>query len=117
MRVIRARPEDRVASADAVYSGVVRRQTIVSSGTFRVLEVTFEQGAHTKLHAHTTDQVLVITAGRGIVGTREQRFEVRPGDVVHTPAGEPHFHGAAEDVDMTHFAILGADSTTTILGD
>jgi quercetin dioxygenase-like cupin family protein len=33
---------------------------------------------------------------------------MRPGDTVHTPAGEWHWHGAAPDHFMTHLATSGA---------
>lgn len=34
---------------------------------------------------------------------------MRPGDTVHTPPGESHWHGAAPDHFMTHLAL--SDST------
>ncbi len=58
--------------------------------------------------------MLLITAGAGVVGTRSQRQEVCAGDVVFIPAGEPHFHGAAEHADMTHYSVLGPSETTIL---
>jgi quercetin dioxygenase-like cupin family protein len=34
--------------------------------------------------------------------------EIRPGDVIQTPAGEWHWHGAAPDHFMTHIAMWEA---------
>ena len=71
--------------------------------------VTFEPGARTAWHTHPLGQVLIVTAGSGLVqiwgGTIE---EVRPGDVVWFPPGEKHWHGAAPATAMTHIAIQEA---------
>jgi quercetin dioxygenase-like cupin family protein len=69
--------------------------------------VTFEPGARTAWHTHPLGQILIVTAGRGLV----QRLggpveEIRPGDVVWIPPGEKHWHGAAPTTAMTHIAIV-----------
>jgi quercetin dioxygenase-like cupin family protein len=71
--------------------------------------VTFEPGARSAWHTHPLGQVLVVTAGVG----RVQRWggpvqELRPGDVVWTPPGVKHWHGAAPATAMTHIAIQEA---------
>lgn len=68
--------------------------------------VTFEPGARTAWHTHPRGQTLIVTAGVG----RVQRWggpleEIRPGDVVRTPPGVKHWHGAAPSAAMTHIAI------------
>jgi 4-carboxymuconolactone decarboxylase len=68
--------------------------------------VTFEPGARTGWHSHPLGQTLIVTAGTG----RAQRWgdpveEIRQGDVVWTPPGQKHWHGAAPDSSMTHIAI------------
>jgi len=73
-----------------------------ASGAF----VTFEPGARTDWHTHPLGQTLIVTSGVG----RVQRWgdpveEIRPGDVVWTPAGQKHWHGASPTVSMTHVAI------------
>lgn len=117
MKVVRVRPSGRREAAGAVFRGRVLTQDVVGEDTtdqHRVLEVTFTDGARTKLHAHTTDQVLLITAGAGVVGTREEQMSVSAGDVVFIPSGEPHYHGAAEGADMTHYSVLGMNTTTVL---
>lgn len=69
--------------------------------------VTFEPGARTVWHTHPLGQILVVTAGCGLV----QRWggpidEIRPGDVVKILPGEKHWHGAGPTTAMTHLAIL-----------
>lgn len=68
--------------------------------------VTFEPGARTAWHTHPLGQTLIVTAGTG----RVQRWgdpieEIHQGDVVWIPPGQKHWHGAAPDSAMTHFAI------------
>ena len=98
-----------------LFVGDVQRQTFVDlpdtgaeveSSTVRVQLVRFSAGAHTRLHAHATDQVLVVTEGEGLVGTRDVHLVAHPGDVIHVPAGEPHYHGATPDTAMAHLSVL-----------
>lgn len=68
--------------------------------------VTFEPGARTAWHTHPFGQILIVTAGVG----RVQRWgdpveEIRQGDVVWTPPGQKHWHGASEKTAMTHIAV------------
>lgn len=94
---------------DPVFLGDVTFRQLITPGQaelIRVLEVTFQPGGKTKWHHHECDQLLVITAGHGRVGTREESFDVRAGDVVFVPAGEQHFHGAQDDTTMTHISVL-----------
>jgi quercetin dioxygenase-like cupin family protein len=91
------------------------RQTIIPDGdseNYRCSVVNFSRGATTGWHAHTCDQILVITAGTGIVATEEQEQEVTVGDVVHIKAGERHWHGAKANTTMSHITITtaGAES-------
>ena len=70
------------------------------------ISVTFEPGARTLWHSHPLGQHLVVTAGCGWA----QRWggpieDMRPGDVVHIPPGEKHWHGAAPTTAMTHIAV------------
>ncbi len=118
MRIVRVTPKGRARSAERIFIGDVDIQAIVGDGAsrdLRLVEVHFANGARNRLHTHTTDQILVITAGAGIVATRSERHEAGPGDVALIPAGEEHWHGAAPGHDMTHLAINGAGSRTTIL--
>lgn len=68
--------------------------------------VSFEPGARSAWHTHPAGQVLVVTKGTGRVqqwGGQVQ--EIRPGDVIWTPPGVKHWHGAAPSTGMTHMAI------------
>ena len=70
------------------------------------VEVTFEPGAHTAWHNHPAGQYLVVTSGVGWVQERGgKKREIRPGDVVWTPPGVAHWHGATPTQAMSHLAI------------
>ncbi len=68
--------------------------------------VTFEPGSRTAWHTHPLGQILIVTAGCGIVQHWDGPVEeIRPGDVVWIPPGEMHWHGATATTAMTHIAI------------
>ncbi|WP_054684377.1 (R)-mandelonitrile lyase [Rhodothermus marinus] len=74
--------------------------------------VTFEPGARTHWHVHTLGQILVVTAGRGIVQEwNGPAREIRPGDVVVIPPGVKHWHGAFPDTRLTHVALVERPET------
>jgi 4-carboxymuconolactone decarboxylase len=67
--------------------------------------VTFEPGARTAWHSHPGGQVLIVTAGTGLVQLWGDPIEeIRTGDVVRIPAGRKHWHGASLRASMTHLA-------------
>ena len=71
--------------------------------------VTFEPGARSAWHTHPMGQTLIVTAGCGWVQAwGEPVQEIRPGDVVWTPPGQKHWHGAKASTAMTHIAIQEA---------
>ena len=68
--------------------------------------VRFRPGARTFWHTHSGQQIIVVTSG-------ECRYQVEGGEVtiaragesVRFPPGVRHWHGAAENQPMEHFAI------------
>lgn len=68
--------------------------------------VTFQPGARSMWHTHPLGQTLVVTMGTGWVqqeGADKQM--IKPGDVIWTPPGVKHWHGATSTTGMTHMAI------------
>lgn len=93
--------------------GKVTRQQLVSPGMSRYLnmaKVNFGKGARNKLHTHTSDQVLIVTAGKGIVATEQEEKIVGPGDIAFIPAGEKHWHGATKDSSFSHIYVVSSGS-------
>lgn len=89
-----------------------------NSSELEIYHVFFKNGATTTVHYHETDQVLIATKGRGIVGIinsdsiadfKVEDIETIPmnkeGDVVQIPAFKMHFHGAASKEEFSHIAI------------
>jgi quercetin dioxygenase-like cupin family protein len=75
----------------------------------RVNMVRFAPGARNAWHRHAVGQTLHVTEGRGLIQARDgEVLEIRPGDTVHTPPGEWHWHGAAPDHFMNHLAMWEA---------
>jgi len=69
--------------------------------------VTFEPGARSAWHTHPLGQMLVVTAGCGLVqSVGGPIVKIRPGDVVWCPPGEKHWHGATATTGMSHIALL-----------
>jgi quercetin dioxygenase-like cupin family protein len=91
------------------FTGKVRIEPLFQAsapGRAQGASVTFEPGARTAWHTHPLGQTLVVTAGRGFVQRWEgPREEIHAGDVISSPPGEKHWHGAAPDSAMTHIAI------------
>ena len=98
--------------------GPVRRtrQTLLGEGaskSFNSSVVNFERGATTGWHRHSSDQLLVITGGNGIVANEHGEAHVAVGDVVQILAGENHWHGATKDSYMSHITITAAESQSS----
>ncbi|WP_326721804.1 MULTISPECIES: cupin domain-containing protein [unclassified Streptomyces] len=95
---------------DVVYAGQ-------EPSRMRVNMVRFSPCARTDWHSHVLGQTLHIVSGTALIGTRDGTvIEAHPGDTVHTPAGEEHWHGAAPDRFMEHLAMwegLGDGSPET----
>jgi quercetin dioxygenase-like cupin family protein len=71
-----------------------------------IAAVHFTPSARTAWHSHAGGQTLVVVQGRGLVQSRGGKaLQIRPGDVVYTPDGEEHWHGAAPEHLMTHLSI------------
>ena len=75
----------------------------------RVNKVRFSPSARTAWHAHAVGQTLYVTEGVGRVRARGgEVVDIHPGEVIHTPPNEWHWHGAAPDRFMTHLAMWDA---------
>jgi quercetin dioxygenase-like cupin family protein len=92
---------------------VLLQELLPESEEFRINIVHFGPGVRNKLHFHSTEQILIVTAGCGIVATEHQETEVRVGDIVRIPAGEKHWHGATEDSAFAHLYVMLKESEIT----
>jgi len=71
--------------------------------------VTFDPRARSARHTHPCGQTLIVTAGHGFVQAWGGHIrEIHQGDVIWTPPGEKHWHGAATNSAMSHIAVQEA---------
>jgi quercetin dioxygenase-like cupin family protein len=73
--------------------------------TLDVALVSFVAGSATPPHIHHRGQTLVIVSGGGFVEVDGVRTEVCPSDIVVSPPGEQHVHGAVAGTAMTHLSV------------
>lgn len=108
MRISRARKTGKPAQHRTdTFTGTVWGTPVLEREDGVVInDVLFEPGARTHWHTHGTAQVLVVTHGEGFIKVRGgPGARLLPGDVVHIPAGEEHWHGAARETLMLHTAV------------
>jgi 4-carboxymuconolactone decarboxylase len=78
--------------------------------------VTFQPGARSNWHRHPLGQLLIVTEGEGLVRAEgEPVRRIRPGDVVWTPPGVKHWHGATPNSAMTHIAVAEAQDGQSVI--
>lgn len=89
-----------------------------NSSEQEMYHVIFYNGALTSLHYHESDQILIATKGKGVVGLVEGSSISKSvvdinsitfldeGDTVLIPANSMHFHGALNGKDFSHIAIM-----------
>lgn len=109
-------PEEKIESP-LFTPGVATIQSFLKppESDVELMKVNFGKGVRNKFHAHTTDQILIITGGKGWVATEKEKILVESGDVVLFSAGEKHWHGATEDSEFSHFFVRLPGSETTQL--
>ncbi len=84
-----------------------------ASKQVQIAIVTITAGARTKDHIHhTSDQILYVLEGKGILATADKQESVGPGTVIYIPAGERHWHGATPKGSFTHISILTNGEST-----
>jgi quercetin dioxygenase-like cupin family protein len=104
------------ANSPLFTGGAVTRQPLLTpemSNNFNLGVVNFSPGSRNKMHTHSSDQVLFVTAGEGIIATETHQEAISVGDVVHSPAEEKHWHGATPHSSFSHIALTAKGSTTT----
>ncbi|MFO7965556.1 MAG: cupin domain-containing protein [Desulfobacterales bacterium] len=90
---------------------------IPEGGDYNMNIVNFGRGVRNKFHVHESDQILIVTAGKGIVATEQEQKEVAVGDIILFPKGEKHWHGATENSEFSHIYITMAGTDTTQMED
>ena len=119
MQVIKMNAVARQSFESPLFTGpqVSRQVLLPESKEFNVNIVNFGKGVRNKFHAHDSEQVLIVTSGRGYIVTETDKVEITPGDVVLIPADEKHWHGATDDSEFSHIYVSRLESELTQLED
>ncbi|MFC1910893.1 cupin domain-containing protein [Chloroflexota bacterium] len=120
MKVIKISEVAKVPKkGDPMFTGKVTMQPVIGDVTkgkkwvgtnIAITQVSFGRGVRNKFHIHSTEQILIVTRGKGIVTTAKEEKQVGPGDVIFIPAGEKHWHGAAPGALFSHLYVMPAES-------
>ena len=119
MKIVKMNEIPKESYVNPLFTGpeVTRQPLVPDSKDLRMAIVNFGRGVRNKFHTHDGDQVLIITAGKGIVATEKEEKIVTVGDIVLFPAGEKHWHGATKDSQFSHIFITKAGVKMTQLED
>lgn len=117
MRVTRMSEVRKESLNDPLFTGPdgTRQVLLPDSKEFNVNVVNFGKGVRNKFHSHDSEQILVVTFGKGIIATETEEKVITPGDVVIVPAGEKHWHGATRDSQFSHIYVSRLESKSTQL--
>lgn len=109
-------PEKKSFSGPLFTGPDVTLQTLLpESNDYDVNVVNFGKGVRNRLHVHDCEQVLIVTAGKGMVATETEQRIVTAGDVIFFAAGEKHWHGATEDSTFSHIYISRRNITCRVV--
>jgi quercetin dioxygenase-like cupin family protein len=106
-------------TGSAIFEGDVRGRALAEglSSQINCAIVHFAANARTRVHRHTSDQLLYIVSGIGKVGVGNDVQVVGVGDFVVIPAGEDHWHGAGDTGSpMSHITITLPGGETIVEG-
>jgi quercetin dioxygenase-like cupin family protein len=119
MKIIKMSQVKKTPFESPLFTGsdVTIQELLTDSEEYRVNIVNFGKGMRNKFHSHSTEQILIITAGKGIVATDTEERIVTPGDMVLISPGEKHWHGATPESELSHIYVMRKDSVLKQLED
>ena len=117
MKIVSIREVVKEPFPHPIFTGpdVTRQLLVPDSKELSVNVVNFGKGVRNKFHAHDSEQILIVTSGRGIVATEKEERVVTEGDIVLISPGEKHWHGATRDSDFSHIYVSRLGSVLTRL--
>ena len=96
---------------------VTRQVLLPESKEYKVDIINFGKGVRNKFHAHDYEQILIVTAGKGVVATENEEKVVTVGDIALIPAGEKHWHGSGGDSEFSHIFVVRKEDKVKQLED
>ena len=108
MKIIKPAAEPSNEGPAEYFTGTVRVTPLVkgeSPSCLTCASVGFQPGARSAWHTHPKGQLLIVTAGSGLIQEWGQPVRrIVTGDVIWTPPDVKHWHGASTESAMTHTA-------------
>jgi len=120
LKVIRVGKIKKEPHSGKLFTGPVTMQPIIGkelNGDLITAQVNFGPGVRNKFHSHSSEQIPIVTKGKGIVATEKEQKTVAVGNIIYIPPGEKHWHGEAEGYKFSHLYIMSPDSKMTQLED
>ncbi len=113
MRVIHLKDIPKEENSSTLFTAPVSIQNALTEkeSDYNVSWVHFPDGVRNKFHTHSSDQVLIVTEGKGLIATENEEVEITEGDVVLVKKNEKHRHGALPGSKMTHLTITAANTS------
>lgn len=109
MSITRKADRTPTKGPDSTFTGSVSVEGLITPNAPSRLSgasVSFEAGARSAWHTHPLGQALIVTAGKGWIQQEGgERIEISAGDVIWTPPGVKHWHGATSSTSLKHLAI------------
>ncbi|WP_326806781.1 cupin domain-containing protein [Streptomyces sp. NBC_01775] len=111
LTVIRGGSGQPSGLAEGTFTGEAWRDMLMSPvDGVAVGNVFFAPCSRTYWHSHVGGQLLMVLAGEGFVADENEAVIVRVGDMIWTPPGVRHWHGASSDRYMIHTAVTVGDT-------
>jgi quercetin dioxygenase-like cupin family protein len=119
MKVVRIDEVQKEVYLNPLFTGPeVARQVLLPDSQENVVNIVhFGKGVRNKFHTHDCEQILIISAGKGVVATEKEERVVTVGDIVLIPAGEKHWHGSNGESAFSHIFVSKKGSKMTQLED
>ncbi len=109
MEIMTPKQVIKINDNSKTFSGFVAVQMLFKNSLSSDLsgaEVTFSPQARSAWHDHPKGQLLVVNEGEGYIQQWGQEARrIKKGDVIWTPPGIKHWHGACEDKSLSHLAL------------
>jgi quercetin dioxygenase-like cupin family protein len=118
MQIARNGEQASVVGSSSYFVGAVRVDPLIAApapSRVTAVAVTFQPGARSAWHTHPLGQNLVVTTGVGWIQQEGgEKIIIKPGDVIWTPPGVKHWHGATKTTGLTHLAIQEMQDGKTV---
>lgn len=109
MQIARNVEQASVVGSSSYFVGTVRVDPLIAApapSRVTAAAVTFQSGARSAWYTHPLGQNLIVTTGVGWIQQEGgEKIVIKPGDVIWTPPGVKHWHGATKNTGLMHLAI------------